>query len=84
MLGSLGNDGGAGTSWEAGGGVEFIAGTGLGGRLTGSWLVSGDDFAFDAGLVWQFDRTSDRAWYLSGDSQVCSLFPPKARSAMRM
>ena len=79
LLGSLGNDGGAGTSWEAGGGVEFIAGTGLGGRLTGSWLVSGDDFAFDAGLVWQFDRTSDRAWYLSG-GLAGLLFVPYAGS----
>jgi hypothetical protein len=75
LLGSFGNDGGAGSSFEAGGGVEFLTRTGLGGRITGSWLVSGDDFAFDAGVVWQFDRTADRAWYLTAGLASLLLVP---------
>jgi hypothetical protein len=67
------SDAGAGASWSAGLGTEFITHTNLGGRLlAATWLPEPLDVVWiDAGIVWQWDRSESRAWYLSaGPSAV--------------
>jgi hypothetical protein len=65
-------DVGAGATWLAGGGIQFIAPSNFGGRLLASgWIEGGfDTFTIDADLVWQWSRNESRAWYLAGGPSV--------------
>lgn len=65
-----GYDGGASGSWELGAGIEFVAPTLLGGRLTMATWPGDDLFQVDLGVLKQWARTPERAWYATGGLSV--------------
>lgn len=65
-----GYDGGASGSWELGAGIEFVGPTLLGGRFTVATWPGDDLFQVDLGVLKQWGRTPERAWYATGGLSV--------------
>ncbi len=65
-----GYDGGASGSWELGAGIEFVESSRLGVRLTAATWPGDALYQVDLGLLKQWGRTPERAWYATGGLSV--------------
>ena len=65
-----GYDGGVSGSWELGAGIEFVELSRLGVRLTAAAWPGDELYQVDLGLLKQWGRTPERAWYATGGLSV--------------